>query len=154
MAYKKFLVVIKAGSGDVRTGNGGNLQMEMISSFGRANARLKAEHDVLIFDDEIIAVFDETEIEMMTHIYYKAYEGKACAWLKHLIRLASVNSIAFHELTDDSTSNEDEHVLNVVKEIIHYHQFNKRRNPETLHEVYPEYIIETELDEMEIVEDA
>lgn len=154
MAYKKFLVVIKAGTGEVRTGNGGNLQMEMINSFGRTSARLKAEHDVLIFDDEIMAVFDETEIEMMTHIYYKAYESKACTWMKHLIRQACAHSIAYHELTDNTTSNEDEHLLNVVKEIVHYHQFNKRRNPETVHEVYPEYILETEMDEMEIVEDA
>ena len=128
--------------------------MEMINSFGRANARLKAENDLLIFDDEIMAVFEETEIEMMTHIYYKAYEGKACAWLKHLIKMACVNSVTYLQLTDDTTSNEDEHLLNVVKEIVHYHQFNKRRNPETVHEVYPEYIIETEMDEMEIVEDA
>ena len=152
----KYLVLFKESFEDMRDMGSDDLINSLdvctVTTFSRSMARWKAAGECPA-EWEPLAVFMQTEIDMLTYIYYKVSKKDACTWMRYLFKNACIDNEGFYGLTSDKTDNLDEHFLNVVALIVHIDQSTKEQFPASRGEVYPEYIIEREIDTADIIEE-
>lgn len=129
-----------------------SLDISIVETFSRSMARWRAAGTSPAEWDPL-AVFMQTEIDMLTYIYYKVSKKDACTWMRYIFKNACINNEGFYGLVSDKTDNPDEHFLNVVALIVHIDQSNKDQFPASRGEVYPEYIIEREITKADIIEE-
>lgn len=152
----KYLVLFKESFEDMRDLSSediiNSLDVGTVTTFSRSMARWKAAGEFPA-EWEPLAVFMQTEIDMLTYIYYKVSKKEACTWMRYIFKNACINNEGFYGLTSDKTDNPDEHFLNVVALIVHIDQSTKEQFPASRGEVYPEYIIEREIAMADIIEE-
>ena len=152
----RYLVLFKDSFEDMRDMSSeeliNSLEVSTVTTFSRSMARWKAV-GACPAEWEPVAVFLQTEIDMLAYIYYKVAKKDACTWMRYLFKNACINNEGFYGLTSDKTDNPDEHFLNVVALLVHIDQSTKEQFPASRGDVYPEYIIEREVAQGDNIEE-
>lgn len=88
------------------------------------------------------AIFRETDVELLTYLYYRVADKDVYKWMKGIFFHAAMDKPSYWWLVDDDSELEDDNLLSNVRKVVMIDQKHKR---ETFRTVYPEYLHEAEM---------
>lgn len=91
------------------------------------------------------AIFRESDVELLTYLYYRVCNTEVYKWMKGIIYHAALDKPSYWIIVDDDSELEDDNLLSNVRKVV---MVDQKHRQETFRTVYPEYLHEMGMDDL------